>query len=217
MRLLLVEDDTDLAQALRSTLAEVGYVVDHATTGEDGQHLIETAPYSAVILDIGLPDIDGLQVLKAVRSAGVNTPILLLTARNGWRDRVKGLRTGADDYLGKPFEPEELLARVDALIRRSGGQTDPIIRLGDLEIDLSARHVLLFGRQVSLTASEFRLLACLAVNRGKVLSKIELAEQIWQEETDRELNTIEVLVGRLRKKVGGSVVETRRGHGYVIV
>ncbi len=216
MRLLLVEDDADLAEAMLTALSDVGFVTDHASSGEDGQYFAETGQYAAMILDIGLPDVDGLTVLTRLRKTGLKTPILLLTARNGWRDRVTGLRAGADDYLGKPFEPEELLARIDALIRRSSGQTDPVIAVDDLHIDLSARSVSRLGRTVSLTASEFRVLACLAVNRGKVLSKIDLAEQMWQEETDRDLNTVEVLIGRLRKKVGASTIQTRRGHGYVI-
>ncbi|MEM9098016.1 MAG: response regulator transcription factor [Pseudomonadota bacterium] len=216
MRLLLVEDDPDLVPKLVDRLSEAGFVVDKAGDGETGQYMAETGSYSAIVLDIGLPVRDGLSVLENLRSNGRDTPTLLLTARDGWRDKVRGLRLGADDYLAKPFESEELLARLEALIRRAHGQSEPTLKVGPLEIDVSARIVLRDGEGIHVTANEYRALSFLAINRGRVVTKIELAEQIWQQETDRELNAIEVTIARLRKKIGADVIETKRGHGYVI-
>lgn len=216
MRLLLIEDDEDLRSEIVKGLTAARFVVDEAADGETGLHLAETGDYAALVLDLGLPVLDGLSVLTALREGGSTAPILVLTARDRWRDRVKGLRAGADDYLGKPFETEELHARLEALIRRSGRQADPCLRLGDLEIDLSARAVSRGGVPVALTPNEYRLLAFLALHRGKVVSKTELGEHVYAEDVDRDPNVIEVTMARLRKKIGSSVIETIRGHGYLV-
>lgn len=216
MRLLIVEDDADLSARLIERLKGDEYVVDHSEDGEEGLHMAETGNYAAVILDIGLPLLDGLSVIQSLRQKDVQMPILLLTARDSWRDKVAGLRAGADDYLAKPFETEELLARLEALIRRSRGAGASVLRIGDLSIDLSARSVLVAEETVNLTSGEYRVLAYLAINRGSVVSKSELAEQIWQDEISRDLNAVEVVVGRVRKKIGPDVIQTKRGHGYVI-
>ncbi|MEM9430780.1 MAG: response regulator transcription factor [Pseudomonadota bacterium] len=216
MRLLLVEDDADLSARLVGTMVERGYLVDLSVNGEDGLHLAETSAYEAMVLDIGLPILDGLTVIERLRARDNRVPVLLLTARDGWRDKVAGLRLGADDYLAKPFETEELLARLEALIRRSHGESRPTLTIGDLTLDLGARTVTRGQDPVHLTPGEYRALACLAVNRGTVVGKIALTEQIWQEETDRDLNAVEVIIARLRKKIGPDVIQTKRGHGYVI-
>ncbi|MEO1456283.1 MAG: response regulator transcription factor [Pseudomonadota bacterium] len=217
MRLLLIEDDDDLRAALTRSLIAAQYVVDEAAEGETGLHLAETGDYASIILDLGLPAMDGLQLLEALRASGSTTPVLILTARDRWKDRVIGLRAGADDYLGKPFEPEELHARIEALIRRAGRQADPRLALGALEIDLSARTVLRDSAPVALSPSEYRALAYLAVNRGRVVSKTELGEHIYGEDADRDPNVIEVMIGRLRKKIGPGTIGTHRGHGYIIL
>ncbi|MEL6336040.1 MAG: response regulator transcription factor [Pseudomonadota bacterium] len=216
MRLLLIEDDDDLREALKRDLAGAGYVTDEAAEGETGLHLAETGDYGAIVLDLGLPVLDGLTVLKTLRSAGSLTPVLILTARGRWRERVTGLRAGADDYLAKPFEIEELRARLEALIRRSARLAQPLLNIGEIEIDLSARRVTREGRELSLTPKEYRTLAFLALNRGRVLSKAELGDHVYAEDIDRDPNVIEVTVARLRKKIGRDMIETRRGHGYVI-
>ncbi|MGF1445599.1 MAG: response regulator transcription factor [Pikeienuella sp.] len=216
MRLLLAEDDDDLRRGLVRSLTAAQYLVDEATEGETALHLAETGRYGAMILDLGLPRLDGLSVLEALRGAGNLMPVLVLTARGRWRDRVIGLRAGADDYLGKPFATEELHARIEALIRRTGRQADPYLCLGALEIDLSARTVARHGAPLALTPNEYRALAYLAVNRGRVVSKAELAEHIYNQDVERDLNTVEVTIARLRKKIGAGIVETSRGHGYRI-
>ncbi|MEM9130198.1 MAG: response regulator transcription factor [Pseudomonadota bacterium] len=216
MRLLLVEDDADLSERLIERLQAHRYILDHSVDGEEGLYLAETGTYAALILDIGLPNLDGLSVVKRLRQHGSTLPILLLTARDGWRDKVSGLRLGADDYLAKPFETEELLARLEALIRRSHGASDPKLTIGDLTLDFNAREVLRSGNPIHLTPGEYRVLSFLAVNQGTVVDKIALAEQIWHEETSRDLNAVEVIVGRLRKKIGPDIIQTKRGHGYVI-
>lgn len=216
MRLLVVEDDAELGSLLVQRLTAEGYIVDLSTDGEDGLFQATSGTHNAIILDIGLPQRDGLSVLEDLRGEGHQTPVLLLTARNGWKDKVKGLRLGADDYLAKPFETEELLARIEALIRRAHGHSASQVTIGGLEVDLSARRVRIDGAEAALTANEYRALAALVMKRGQVLSKIELAEQIWLEETDRDLNAVEVTVARLRKKLGADTIQTRRGHGYVI-
>ncbi|MEL6219262.1 MAG: response regulator transcription factor [Pseudomonadota bacterium] len=214
MRLLLVEDDADLRTSLRRSLNDAAYVLDEAEDGETGLHLAETGGYGAIVLDIGLPIRDGLSVLEALRRSGVTTPVLILTARDRWHDRVAGLRAGADDYLGKPFETEELLARLEALIRRSTGQAASRLVVEDLEIDLSRRMVWRGGTSVTLSPTEYRALAYLAVNRGRVISKAELGEHMYDEDVDRDPNVIEVTIARLRKKIGAARIVTHRGHGY---
>lgn len=216
MRLLVIEDDGDLRATLVQHLNAAHYVVDGASEGETGLHLAETGSYAAIVLDLGLPMVDGLTLLETLRSRGVSTPILILTARARWRDRVTGLRAGADDYLGKPFEMEELLARLEALIRRSAQQADPHLQIGPVAIDLSARKVLCADKAVALSPNEYRALAYLAINRGRAVSKAELGEHIYAEDVDRDPNVIEVTIARLRKKIGTDTIKTQRGHGYVI-
>jgi len=216
MRLLLVEDDDELRASLGETLRAANYVLDEAADGEEAVYLGETAEYDAVILDLGLPLIDGMSVLKTWRDGGVRAPVLVLTARGGWRDKVQGLRGGADDYLAKPFEAEELLARIEALIRRSHGVTSSLLTAGGVEIDMALRTVSRDGRKQAVTPNEFRALAYLALNRGRVVSKTELTEHLYDQDFDLDSNVIEVMVARLRKKLGADVVRTQRGHGYYV-
>ncbi|MEM6676526.1 MAG: response regulator transcription factor [Pseudomonadota bacterium] len=215
MRLLLVEDDADLRAMLARSLRAADFLVDEAEEGETGLHLAETGNHAAIILDLGLPRLDGLSLLEALRAGGSSTPVLILTARDRWRDRVIGLRAGADDYLGKPFATEELHARVEALIRRSAGGS-AALEIGALEIDLAARAVQREGIPVRLSPNEYRALSYLAINRGRIVSKSELGEHIYDEDIDREPNVIEVTIARLRKKIGAEAIETKRGHGYRI-
>ena len=216
MRLLLVEDDPDLRRLLRDSLVEAGFAVDQAADGEEGKYLGETESYDIVILDIGLPVIDGLTVLSDWRANGVEAPVLLLTARDGWREKVDGLRRGADDYLAKPFQTEELLARLEALIRRTHGHASSIIKVGDIEIDLSRKAAFGPNAQLHLTPNEFRAFAYLALNRSRVISKIELTEHLYDQDFDKDSNVIEVLIARLRKKIGADLLKTHRGHGYYV-
>lgn len=216
MKILLVEDSDELRAALYRSLSSAGYIVEEADNGEDAKHLGETADYDAIILDLGLPVIDGLTVLTSWREQGIQTPVLVLTARDSWREKVAGLRAGADDYLAKPFQTEELLARVEALVRRSKGHSASVVKFGDLEIDLSRRILSRDGAEISLTANEFRTIAYLALNRGKVISQTELTSHLYEQEFERDSNVIEVTVARLRKKVGPAVILTRRGLGYMI-
>lgn len=216
MRLLLVEDDNDLRRLLRGTLVAEGFAVDEADEGEDGKFLGETETYDAIILDVGLPLIDGLTILSDWRANGVETPVLLLTARDSWRDKVDGLRRGADDYLAKPFQTEELLARLEALIRRRHGHASSVIRVGDIEIDLSLKAATAPSGALHLTPNEFRAFAYLALNRGRVISKTELTEHIYDQDFDHDSNVIEAVVARLRKKIGANQLKTQRGHGYYV-
>jgi two-component system OmpR family response regulator len=216
MRLLLVEDDEALRTEIHQSLDAANYVVDVAENGEDGAHLGETCSYDAIILDLGLPIIDGISILADWRKKGVGTPIMILTARDSWRDKVRGLRTGADDYLAKPFQTEELLARLEALIRRSHGVALSVLTLQSVQIDLSMKTVSRDGRPVQLTPNEYRTLAYLGLNRSRVISKTELTEHLYDQDFDFDSNVIEALVARLRKKLGGDLIKTRRGHGYVV-
>ena len=216
MRLLLVEDDNDLRRLLRGTLVAEGFAVDEADEGEDGKFLGETETYDAIIIDVGLPLIDGLTILSDWRANGVETPVLLLTARDSWRDKVDGLRRGADDYLAKPFQTEELLARLEALIRRRHGHASSVIRVGDIEIDLSLKAATAPSGALHLTPNEFRAFAYLALNRGRVISKTELTEHIYDQDFDHDSNVIEAVVARLRKKIGANQLKTQRGHGYYV-
>ena len=216
MRVLLVEDNADLQRQLKAALVGAGYVVDVAADGEEGLFLGETEPYDAVILDIGLPKMDGLSVLSAWRASGRTMPVLILTARDRWSEKVTGIDAGADDYVVKPFNMEEVLARVRALIRRSAGLASSEIRLGAMTLDTRASRVTVNGIPVRLTAQEYRLLAYLAINSGRTISRTELTEHIYRQDFDRDSNTIEVFVGRLRKKLGAGVIETVRGLGYRI-
>ena len=214
MRILIVEDDQDLGQQLEDALKDAGYAVDRATDGEEGHFLGDTEPYDAVILDLGLPLIDGVSVLQRWRSAKKDFPVLILTARDQWSEKVQGFDAGADDYLTKPFHTEELLARLRALVRRAAGHTTDIIEIGGLSVDNRSARAFVEGKPVKLTSHEFRLLSYMAMHKGRVISRTELVEHIYDQDFDRDSNTIEVFVGRLRKKIGTDRIETVRGLGY---
>ncbi len=214
MRALIVEDHAPLAAQLRDALAEAGFVADLAADGEEALFLGETEPYDVVVLDLGLPRLDGLTVLKRWRAAGRAVPVLILTARDTWSEKVAGLNAGADDYLAKPFVMPELVARLQALVRRAHGHVSPEIALGRLVVDTAAQRALLDGVPVRLTGLEYRLLAYLALHAGQVVSKTELTEHLYAQDFDRDSNTLEVMVGRLRRKLGDGMIETLRGQGY---
>ena len=214
MRILVVEDDESLAGQIQQSLLDAGYAVDVANDGEDGHFLGDTEPYDAVILDLGLPIMDGRSILKKWRSDGKKMPVLVLTARDSWTDKVEGLDAGADDYLTKPFIVEELLARLRALIRRSAGQTNPQLECGPVLLDTRNGRVTVSGRAIKLTAQEFKLLSYLMHHEGKVVSRTELTEHIYDQDFDRDSNTIEVFVNRIRKKLDATVIHTVRGLGY---
>ena len=216
MRLLLVEDDPDLVRQITSALSSAGYIVDAASDGEEGHFLGDTEPYDAVILDLGLPILDGVSVLEKWRKAGREMPVLILTARDSWSDKVAGLDAGADDYLAKPFKMEELLARLRALIRRSAGQASPELECGPVRLDTRSSKVTVDGTAVRLTAQEFKLLSYLMHHKGEVVSRTELTEHLYDQDFDRDSNTIEVFVGRLRKKIPSGLIETVRGLGYCL-
>ncbi|MEM8699811.1 MAG: response regulator transcription factor [Pseudomonadota bacterium] len=216
MRVLLIEDDAALARAVSQSLQRASYKVDIADNGEDAEFMGESGEYDAIILDLGLPQKDGLTILGEWRERKVSTPVLILTARNSWRDKVQGLRRGADDYLAKPFQPEELEARLEALIRRSYGSASSILSVDAFEIDLSLRSVTRDGAPLDLTPNEYRLLTYLALNRGRVVSKTELTEHVYDQAFNLDSNVIEATVARLRKKVGSALIKTQRGHGYVV-
>ena len=215
MRLLVAEDDAELGPRLRERLVRAGYAVDLAANGVDAAHLGATEPYDAVILDLGLTGRDGLAVLRDWRATGRTVPVLILTARNGWAERVEGLQAGADDYLGKPFHPEELLARVQALLRRAAPVQSIELRVGRWRLD-EARQCLRADDDVqALTRTEFRLLRYFLRHPGRVLSKTRLTEHVYDYDADRDSNVIEVYVRRLRSLIGADRIETRRGQGYV--
>ncbi len=217
MRLLVVEDDKDLNRQLVDALQEAGYVVDAAFDGEEGHFLGDTEPYDAVVLDIGLPSMNGLTMLEQWREAGHTMPVLLLTARDRWSDKVQGIDAGADDYVAKPFHIEEVLARLRALMRRSAGLASNEIAWGDVLLDTRAGRVSVAGKPVKLTSHEYRLLSYLMHHQGRVISRSELIEHLYDQDFDRDSNTIEVFVGRLRKKLGGAIIQTVRGLGYSIM
>jgi DNA-binding response OmpR family regulator len=216
LRLLLVEDDQPLADALQSVLEASGYAVDRADNGEDGLYLGRSEEYDLVVLDLGLPRMGGLEVLEAWRGAGLAVPVLILTARDTWREKVLGLKAGADDYLAKPFHAEELLARLSALLRRAHGRAAPRIVAESFSLDEDRQCVVRSdGSCLALTGTEFRLLRYFMLNRGKVLSKTRLTEHVYDQDFDLDSNVIEVYVRRLRDKLGKGLIETRRGQGYV--
>ena len=214
MRILLVEDDPDLSRQLKSSLADAGYAVDYAADGEEAQFLGETEPYDAIILDLGLPKVDGVSVLERWRREHVGTPVLILTARGAWSEKVAGFDAGADDYLAKPFHTEELLARLRALVRRAAGHSAPSLSCGALRLDPRAARASVDGEPVRLTSLEYRLLHYLMMHQGRVISRTELVEHLYDQDFDRDSNTIEVFIGRLRKKIGPDRIETVRGLGY---
>lgn len=214
MRLLLVEDEPPLRALLRAAFTAAGYAVDEADNGRDALFLGETETFDAVVLDLGLPLLDGLSVLQRWREAGRRMPVLILTARDNWIEKVAGIDAGADDYLTKPFHTEELLARLRALIRRAHGQASAVLQCGALALDTRSGRVTLDGLPVALTSHEHKVLAYLMHRPGAVVSRTELTEHIYAQDFDRDSNTIEVFVGRLRKKLPPELIETVRGMGY---
>jgi two-component system OmpR family response regulator len=216
VRLLIIEDDKDLNRQLASALEDAGYAVDRAFDGEEGHFLGDTEPYDAVVLDIGLPKKDGITVLEEWRAAGHKMPVLILTARDRWSDKVQGFDAGADDYVAKPFHMEEVLARLRALLRRATGHATSELVCGPVRLDTKSGRVVVDGNPVKLTSHEYRLLAYLMHHTGRVVSRQELIEHIYDQDFDRDSNTIEVFVGRLRKKLGIDMIQTIRGLGYRI-
>ena len=217
MKILVAEDENTLAAQLAATLRRERYVVDVAADGEQADFLATTEVYDAVVLDLGLPRVDGLTLLRRWREVGLNLPILVLTARGSWHEKVQGIDSGADDYLAKPFRIEELLARLRALIRRASGQLAPELRCGPLVFDPRQGRVSLEGIPVKLTAHELRVLSYLLHHRGRTVPQSELSEHIYAQDQDRDSNTVEVFIARLRRKLGASFIETVRGLGYRIV
>lgn len=216
MRVLVVEDEAKLSRQIVGALGEAGYAVDCASDGARAEFLGQTERYDAVVLDLGLPRVDGLTILRRWREGGVATPVLVLTARGSWHEKVVGIDSGADDYVAKPFRMEELLARLRALIRRASGQATPQLRCGPVLLDPRSARVTLDGAPVKLTSHEFRVLSYLMHHRGRVVSQGELSEHIYPHDLDRGSNTVEVFVARLRRKLGASFIETLRGLGYRI-
>ena len=216
MRILLVEDDRNLNRQIAAALGDAGYAVDKAYDGEEGQFLGETEPYDAVILDLGLPGIDGVSILTNWRRAARKMPVLILTARDRWSDKVQGFDAGADDYLAKPFHMEELLARIRALLRRATGHATSELVSGAIRLDTRSGRVSVDGTPIKLTSHEYRLLSYLMHHSGRIVSRGELTEHLYDQDFDRDSNTIEVFVGRLRKKLGVDVIQTVRGLGYLV-
>ncbi|WP_018045774.1 response regulator transcription factor [Methylobacterium sp. 88A] len=216
MRLLVVEDDRDINRQVVSALEEAGYVADKAFDGEEGAYLGESEPYDAIILDMGLPKADGVTVLQKWRRAGIKTPVIILTARDRWSDKVDGFDAGADDYVTKPFHMEELMARVRALLRRATGHATSQISCGPVVLDTRSGRVYVDGNPIKLTSHEYRLLAYLMHHTGRVVSRAELTEHLYDQDFDRDSNTIEVFVGRLRKKLAVDLIQTVRGLGYLV-
>lgn len=218
MRLLLVEDEEALQQQLHDALQNAGFAVDCAGDGEEGLYFALEYPLDLAIVDIGLPKLNGIELIRKLRSEGRNYPVLILTARDSWQDKVEGLEAGADDYLVKPFHVEELLARLNALLRRVAGAAQPVLERGPIVIDTRAKRVSVAGNSISLTAYEYKVLEYLVMKPDTVISKMELSEHIYDEDFDRDSNVIEVFVGRLRRKLDpdGSYkpIETLRGQGY---
>jgi two-component system, OmpR family, response regulator len=216
VRILVVEDEAALSAQLAGALQEAGYAVDCASDGERADFLGRTEGYDAVVLDLGLPKIDGLTILRKWRESGLAMPVLILTARGSWHEKVQGIDVGADDYMAKPFQIEEVLARLRGLIRRAAGQVTPELRCGALVLDPKGARVTVNGVPIKLTSHEFRVLSYLMHHRGRVVSQGELTEHIYSQGFDRDSNTVEVFIARLRRKLGGSFIETVRGMGYRI-
>ena len=218
MRVLLIEDDLRLQETLSTHLREAGYAVDVSTDGIEGLYLGEEFPIDLAIIDLGLPELPGLEVIRKLRKRGRDFPILVLTARSEWQDKVAGLEAGADDYVTKPFHMEELMARINALMRRAGGHAKPIVKLGPLTIDLTSQRVFRDDEEIELTTYEYKVLNYLVMHPDEVVTKTDLSEHIYEEDADRDSNVIEVFIGRLRRKLdpGGelNLIETLRGRGY---
>jgi two-component system OmpR family response regulator len=216
MRVLIVEDDPRIRRDVADALAAAGYVTDTESDGENAWFRGDTEDYAAVVLDLGLPSMDGMSILRRWRKAGRRFPVLVLTARGSWSERVEGIDAGADDYLPKPFAMEELLARLRALLRRAGGHADSVITVGDILLDPRQMRVSRAGTAIALSPQEYRLIAYLMHHSGRVVPQQELAEHLQSEHFERESNAIEVLVGRVRRKLGSDCIETRRGYGYIV-
>jgi two-component system OmpR family response regulator len=216
LKILVVEDEAALARQLRGAIEGAGYAVDAAADGERADFLALTERYDAVVLDLGLPKIDGLTLLRRWRDAGMQSPVLILTARGSWHEKVQGIDGGADDYMSKPFRVEEVLARLRALMRRAAGQVTPELRAGSVTLDPRLARVTRDGEPVKLTSHEFRLLSYLMHQRGRVVAQSELIDHLYAEGSDRESNTVEVFIARLRRKLGSGFIETVRGLGYRI-
>jgi len=214
LRVLVVEDEVLLSRQLANAFTDAGYAVDCATDGEQADLLTHSEQYDAVVLDLGLPKIDGLSLLRRWREAGLFAPVLILTARGSWHEKVQGIDSGADDYLAKPFRMEEVLARIRALIRRASGLAHAELRCGALALDAPGARASVAGVPVKLTSHEFRVLSYLMHHRGRVVSRSELTEHIYAQDFDRDSNTVEVFIARLRRKLGASFIETVRGLGY---
>ncbi|AXB75548.1 response regulator transcription factor [Novosphingobium sp. P6W] len=217
MRILLVEDDPDLGPAIAKALRDDNFAVDLATNGVDAGHLGETELYDAAVLDLGLPGKDGLSVLQGWRAAKRALPVLILTAREAWSDKVAGFKAGADDYLLKPFRFEELVMRLRALIRRSAGHAQPRLECGPLALDSQLGQFELDGLPIKLTAFEWRVLSQLMLRKGAIIERLELLERVYEGDADVDSNSLEVIIGRLRKKIGAGLIETVRGRGYRLV
>lgn len=216
MRVLLVEDDPLIARDVAAHLQRAGYVVERESDGEAGWFRGAEEDFAAVVLDLGLPGMDGLSVLRRWRDAGRTLPVLILTARGNWEERVEGIDAGADDYLAKPFQMAELLARLRAIIRRSQGQASVVLSAGPVRVDTRTGQVSANGLPVDMTPLEYRCLHYLMLNRERHVSQLELTEQLWAQDFERESNSVEVLIGRLRRKLGRDFIATRRGFGYRI-
>ncbi|MFO1188376.1 MAG: response regulator transcription factor [Alphaproteobacteria bacterium] len=216
MRILVVEDEPSLNLRLQKALVAAGFVVDVAYDGEDGRHMGETEPYDAIVLDLGLPVLDGLSVLRHWREVGVSTPVLILTARGKWSEKMSGFNAGADDYVTKPFEMDEVVYRLRALIRRAAGHAQPELICGPLRLDTNTGRVTVEGAPVQLTAQEFRILSYLIHNAGRIVSRTELMEHVYDRHFDSDSNVLEVLVARIRRKVGAELIQTVRGQGYML-
>ena len=216
MRVLIIEDDPVLSGQLAAAMQDAGFVVDCAANGDEGEFLGSTETYDVAILDLGLPGMSGIEVLTAWRDHGVTVPVLILTARGDWTDKVAGFRAGADDYAVKPFRLDEVVLRCQTLIRRAAGHAQSVIQAGSLKLDSQLGVITLDGTALRLTAFETRILSYLIHHKNRVISRIELSEHLYEADTDRDFKSIEVVIGRLRKKVGDGVIETRRGEGYLL-
>jgi two-component system, OmpR family, response regulator PhoP len=218
MRIIVVEDEPALREQLAAALRAAGHTVDAAADGREGLYALREYPADLAIVDLGLPGLSGLELIRAARSAGKRLPVLILTARDRWQDKVAGLEAGADDYVTKPFQTEEVLARIQALLRRAAGFADPVLRVGALALDTRGQSVTVEGRPIELTSFEYRLLEYLVLHAGQVVSKIELTEKLYEQDFERDSNTIEVFIGRLRRKLDPDdrlhPIETLRGRGY---